>query len=210
MTSADPPGTARPDGAPAAAPGPSRRWHPSPGPRVTSWLVDWLVIGGWLGVLTLVGYLTRGSWTDAGTTTPTVRALLVTDLFVTLGTVVPYVLYLALTEASGARATLGKRVGHLVVAGQDGGRPTVAGVWLRNLVKAAPWQLAHLGVSRTLLDVQQGWAPVLVVASLVLAAACAVPSLVGGRGLHDRVAGTRVERASAEPVAPGATGRTGR
>ena len=204
MTPGETSGTTPPVGAPA--PG-RRRWHPSPGPRVASWLVDWLVVGVWLGVLTLVAFLTRGSWTADGTSTPTAGTLLATDLLVTLGTVVPYVLYLVLTETSGARATLGKRVNHLVVAGEDGGRATVTAVWLRNLVKAAPWQLAHLGVSRAVLDVQHGWAVAMVVASLVLAAACAVPSLVGGRGVHDRVAGTRVERSASQPVGPVATGQ---
>ncbi|HSP59814.1 MAG TPA: RDD family protein [Ornithinimicrobium sp.] len=202
MTSAGRPGPPDPDGGPvppAVVAGP--RWHPSPGPRVTSWLVDWAVVGAWLGVLTLVGLLVRGSWSTPQASAPTTGTLLLTDLLLTLGTVVPYVLYLALAESSPARATLGKRVGHLVVAGEHGGRAAAGAVWVRNLVKASPWQLAHLGVSRAVLDLQPGAAMVLVLLSLVLVAACAVPSLVGGRGLHDRLAGTRVERATGVPAA---------
>lgn len=54
------------------------------------------------------------------------------------------------------------------------------------------------GVSRAILEVQTPLAMTLTVLSLVLAGACMAPALVGGRGLHDRVAGTRVERVGSE------------
>ncbi|MGD8199959.1 RDD family protein [Ornithinimicrobium sp. W1679] len=201
--------TSRPPTPHGAGEGPGRagvprRWHPAPGPRVTSWLVDWAVVGGWLGVLTLVAFLAPSPWASAQPSTPTAGTLLLTDLLVTVATVVPYVLYLSLTETSRARATLGKRVAHLAVAGAEGGRAADGAVWVRNLVKASPWQLAHLGVSRAVLDVQPGAAAVLVVLSLALVAACAVPSLVGGRGVHDRMAGTRVEQVGGDGPAPAA------
>ncbi|ANS80683.1 hypothetical protein SGUI_3287 [Serinicoccus hydrothermalis] len=176
---------------------PSVAWRPpAPLARVRSWLGDWLVIGAWIGVLSLVGAVVvpRLELPGAGAATP--RGLLVADLVFTVITVLPWWLYLLLTESSGRRATLGKRWAGLVVAGAAGGVASAAAVWGRNLVKVAPWQLAHLGVSRSIYQVQTGWAAVFLGLSLALLAACAAPALAGGRGLHDRVAGTRVEGAA--------------
>lgn len=172
-------------------------WRPRPVARVRSWLGDWLVVAGWLGVLGLVGLLVRplldGS---AAPWSPSQRDLLVADLLITLATVVPYVIYLSVTESSPRRATVGKRWAGLVVADASGGPATAGQVWFRNIVKALPWQLAHLGVSRAIFEVQLPLALTLTVLSLVLAAACMAPALVGGRGVHDRLAGTRVQRAA--------------
>lgn len=175
----------------AAAP-----WRPAPAARVRSWLGDWLVVALWLGVLTLVGVLTRPLLGSDAPPAPVARQLLVADLLITLATVVPFVVYLAACESSRARATLGKRWAGLVVADVSGERAGAGQVWLRNIVKVLPWQVAHLGVSRAVFQVQPTTAVVLLVLSLVLLALCAAPALVAGQGLHDRMAGTRVQRAS--------------
>ena len=169
--------------------------RPAPVARVRSWLGDWLVIGVWIGVLTAVGAFLVPRLDLPGASATSVRGLLVADLIFTLITVLPWWLYLSITEASRRRATLGKRWAGLVVVGPTPGSAGRA-VWGRNLVKASPWQLAHLGVSRMLFELQTGWAVVFLVLSLGLLAACAVPALTGGQGIHDRVAGTRVERAT--------------
>lgn len=169
-------------------------WRPAPGPRVGSWLVDWAVVGAWLGVLTLVGFVLLPALGVPRTFAVNARSLLVSDLAITLATVVPYVCYLSLTESSARHATLGKRLTGLEVAALDGGAPSVSAVWLRNVVKAAPWQLGHLGAARGILEIQQGLGLVLTVLALALVAACAIPALVGGRGVHDRAAGTQVQR----------------
>ncbi|GGK62477.1 RDD family protein [Ornithinimicrobium pekingense] len=172
-------------------------WRPSPAARVRSWLGDWLVVAGWLALLTLLGVLVRPLLDVPGPAgAPGPRRVLAADLAISLVTVVPYVLYLFVTESSPRSASLGKRWAGLVVAGATGGPARTGQVFARNVVKALPWQVAHLGVSRAVLEVQLPIGMTLVVLSLVLAAACMVPSLVGGRGLHDRVAGTRVQRAS--------------
>jgi uncharacterized RDD family membrane protein YckC len=170
----------------------ARGTRPSPGARLRSWFGDWLVIGAWLLLLTLVSWL-GGLWSGApAPPRPTARELVVGDVAVTLATVVPFLLYLALSESSRHRATLGKRWAQLIVTAADGGPVSTSAVWTRNLVKVLPWQLAHLAVSRMVLDVQLTAAVVLDVASLLLLALVAVPALMGGQGLHDRVAGTRV------------------
>lgn len=175
---------------------PATTWRPAPWARVRSWLGDWLVVAVWLGVLTLVGFLVRPLLGSDAPAAPAARQLLVADLLITLATVVPFVVYLSVTESSRMRATLGKRWAGLVVADVSGERAGAGQVWLRNVVKALPWEVAHLGVSRAIFEVQTATAITLTVLSLVLAALCAAPALTGGRGLHDRMAGTRVERAS--------------
>lgn len=190
-------------GMPSAPPAP---WRPRPTARVRSWLGDWVVVALWLAVLTVVGLLVGQRLADAaGPSSPGAVPLLAADLAIMLATVVPYVVYLSVTESSPRRATLGKRWSGLVVADAEGGVARTGQIWLRNVVKALPWQLAHLGVSRAILEVQLPLATTLTVVSLLLAGACMAPALVGGRGLHDRLAGTRVERIPAEPAEP-ATG----
>lgn len=179
-------------------------WRPGPAARVRSWLGDWLVVAAWLALLTLVGLVVRPVLGGETSTAPGLRQLLLADLLITLGTVVPYVVYLATTESSRHRATVGKRWAGLVVADAAGGRAGTGRVWGRNLVKALPWQLAHLGASRAIFDLQLPLALTLEVLALALAAWCAGPALIGGRGLHDRVAGTRVQKASwASPAREG-------
>ena len=179
--------------------------RPSPVARVRSWLGDWAVVCLWLAVLTLVGLVVRLVIDLApAPATPSSGDLLRSDLLITVFTVLPYVAYLAVTESSARHATLGKRWAGLVVTDADGGAPSTAAVWWRNVLKALPWQLAHLGVSRAIFEVQTPWAMGLTVGSLLLLAACAVPALLGGRGIHDRLAGTRVQRlnAASDPLTP--------
>lgn len=170
-------------------------WRPSPRARVGSWLGDWAVVGVWLGVLALAGLVLAPALGISTTFEVTPTSLLVSDLLITVLTVLPYVCYLAFTESSARHATLGKRWAGLTVAALDGGPPATSAVWLRNLVKALPWQLGHLGATRGILEVQQDLGLALVALSLALAAACAAPALIGGRGVHDLAAGTRVQRA---------------
>lgn len=180
--------------APAQAP---RRLPPGPVSRVRSWLLDWLVVGAWLGVLAVVGLLVRPLLAPAGGDPTTARELLTADLLITVGTVVPYLLYLVLTETSSRRATLGKRWAGLRVAAGDGAAAGTRAVWVRNLVKVLSWQLGHLGFTRGMFEIQVGLGIGLGVAGTLLGLACAVPALVGGRGIHDTLAGTRVERRTA-------------
>lgn len=123
---------------------------PGPVARVRSWLLDWLVVGAWLGLLAVVGLVVRPLLPAGEAGARALGALLTADLLITVATVLPYLLYLALTESSPRRATLGKRWAHLRVAAADSSSPPAGGVWVRNLVK-----------------------------------------------VHDRVAGTRVERVAA-------------
>lgn len=170
---------------------------PGPVARVRSWLLDWLVVGAWLGVLAVLGLALRPLLPSDEAGPATMGTLLTADLLITVATVLPYLLYLALTESSPRRATLGKRWADLRVAAADGSSPVTGAVWVRNLVKVLAWQLGHLGFTRAMFETQVGLGIGLSVAGTLLGLACALPALVGGRGIHDRIAGTRVERVAA-------------
>jgi uncharacterized RDD family membrane protein YckC len=176
---------------------PATSFRPGPVARVRSWLGDWLVVAAWLALLTLLGVAVRPLLDLGGllgsAVPPAPRDVVVADIVITVLTVLPYIAYLSVSESSPRRATVGKRWAGLVVVGGSGGSAPKGAVWLRNVVKALPWQLAHLGVSRAILDVQLPLAFLLTLLALGLAAACAVPALIGRRGLHDRLAGTRVQ-----------------
>lgn len=179
------------------APAPPRL-RPGPVARVRSWLLDWLVVGAWLGVLAVIGLLVRPLLSpDDGGGSTTMRDLVVADLLITVATVLPYLLYLVLTESSSRRATLGKRWAGLRVVAADGSSPATSAVWVRNLVKVLSWQLGHLGFTRGMFEIQVGLGIGLAIAGTLLGLACAVPALVGGRGIHDTLARTRVERRTA-------------
>lgn len=174
---------------------PFRPDPPAPAPltRVTSWAVDWAVVAAWLGALAVAGFAVRAVVDlPARPTPPSGARLLAADAAITAATVVPYAAYLALSESSARQATLGKQVVGVVVVTDDGHRAGTGRIWARNLAKALPWQLAHLGVSRGIHDVQTPAAITFSTLGTLLGAACAVPPLVGCRGLHDVLAGTRV------------------
>ena len=106
-------------------------------PRVLAFLVDWLVIAAWGGLLFgLVMLLTGGApprlggpWSAQGIG------------FLTL--TVPVILYFALTESSPARASLGKRALGLVVVRDTGEGLPFPSSLLRTAIKLAPWELGH-------------------------------------------------------------------
>jgi uncharacterized RDD family membrane protein YckC len=109
----------------------------------------------------------------------------------------PVVLYLALSEASQAQATLGKRVLSLRVTATDSRRPTLARSLVRSALKFAPWELAHAAIWHTPgQPFVSPPAPRNVAGHLIalgLAAWYAASLFVGdGRTPYDRVAGTLV------------------
>ena len=70
----------------------------------------------------------------------------------------------------------------------------MAAIAQRNAVKLLPWQLAHLAVSRFILDEQVGAAVALDILAIVLVLVTIAMAVVDRRrrALHDRIAGTRV------------------
>ena len=165
-------------------------------PRLLASLIDLAVIGGWIGVLTGVGMVVRRFLPGHPPAVVSRRTRIAADVGIFAATVLPTGLYLGLTEAGAAQASLGKRRLGLRVVDQRGGRPGGARVALRTALKLLPWQLAHLSVARMMLAPDQRsrvtWPAY--VASLALSGLTVVLALrdTAGRALHDRAAGTRV------------------
>jgi uncharacterized RDD family membrane protein YckC len=177
---------------PAVASGGARWW-------ASGW--DYLVILGWLAVLTVAGLGVRTLMPPAPASQIAAPAA---DVVVFALTVLPVWVYLTATEAGRSNASWGKRRTGLRVTGADGGRSSPGRVALRNAVKLLPWQLAHLAVARILLD-PTATATAFVVVTYALSLVLPVVSVVMAwrdpwrRALHDRVAGTRVTTSPAGP-----------
>jgi uncharacterized RDD family membrane protein YckC len=174
----------RPAAASRPAPG-GRRW------RASFW--DYLVILGWLALLTLLALIVRLLLPPV----PTERTVspLAADAGVFLLTVLPAWVYLTATESGPERASWGKRRAGLHVTSAAGGGSSWRQVAGRNAVKLLPWQLAHVAVARIITGADE---PVTIWATYALSLLLAAVSLTMAwrdplrRALHDRVAHTRV------------------
>jgi uncharacterized RDD family membrane protein YckC len=168
----------------------------SPFRRVAAWLLDYLLIAGYLVLLTVVSLGLRFSSMQAGLTNALSRpvaAELVGFLLLTL----PVVLYFALCEASRLRATLGKRALRLAVVDENGGRLTARRALLREAVRFLPWELSHALLYRVALSTDRGSISFLVTVGFVVVYAIVLVYLVtlfigSHRTVYDRVAGSIV------------------
>lgn len=159
--------------------------------RSLSWWWDYLLILAWLVVVFLAVGLPQilGSWDLSSIWSDPVSA----DLAITLLTVVPYFLYLVVTETSAHHATWGKRRTGLTVTTIDETDPELGTILVRNLIKVLPWQLGHMGTMRLATSATPPpFAIWLEAGSLILLALIVVPIAFGRRGVHDLLAGTRV------------------
>ena len=110
--------------------------------RLIAFLWDYLLIVLYLGTLATVGV---GLWLSP--VGPVISDMflnpLAMDTLAFSTTVLPVMLYFAISESSPAGATWGKRRRRLRVTRMDGGRPGFSATILRSAVKFVPWQLAH-------------------------------------------------------------------
>jgi len=169
-------------------------------PRIAAFLLDYLLILAYLGVLALVGlFLTLGPLGEAWSilfSTPTRR-----DLLAFFTTVLPVSAYFVVSERSPAGATWGKRkLGLRVVDAQA--RPiSDAQAVIRSVVKFAPWQMAHTalihipGFPVAPQDPPTGSVWLLSAMWLLVATyLIGLTQLSGRRTLYDRISSTRVIR----------------
>ena len=154
---------------------------------------DYLVILGWLAVVTVLGVVV---WAvlPPGPATGAISPV-AADVVAFVVSVLPLWVYLTVTESGAAQATWGKRRTGLRVVDARGGRPRLGRAAVRNAVKLLPWQLAHVSVARIILET-----PDMVVVAVTYALSLIIPVVSIAmawrdplrRALHDRVAGTRV------------------
>lgn len=169
------------------------------GRRLASWGWDYLIILAWLiGVFVMVGVPSLLGWLDL----ERVWAQPITaDMAAAMLTVVPFLVYLVITESGAHHATWGKRRSGLAVARHGTAGPVgILQVIARNVIKVGPWQFGHLASMR--FAIQSGSQDLAVVAfwaSMLLLVLVAGPAIAGRRGLHDLVAGTRVVPTAARP-----------
>ena len=161
--------------------------------RIASWGWDYVAIVVWLGaVLAVIGLPQLLGWIDLEAVWSEPASA---DLGVAALTVIPYLVYLVVSEVAPARATWGKRrTGLVLYIPED--RSVVARVALRNAIKVLPWQLGHMSALRFAMpEVPTADALLLFLASILLLAAIVGPIPAGRRGLHDWAAGTDVRSA---------------
>jgi len=122
-----------------AGPGPTGATYAGPARRIAAFGLDWLVISGYIVLLTgatlLVGRLLGAAGAPPDAWVINVVA------FVTL--ILPVGLYFALLESGPGQATWGKRRLGLRVVTRAGGRLGRGRAVLRTAGKLLPWQLAH-------------------------------------------------------------------
>lgn len=113
---------------------------------------------------------------------------------------VPVALGFALAEASGWRATPGKRLLGLTVTSESGGRLRFRAALARNALKFLPWEMGHTIAQQAIYAGEGGvpawaWAPAIL--SLALPAWWIVALISSGRAPYDAWSATRVVHAPA-------------
>lgn len=126
---------------------------------------------------------------------PSLASSLAMNLVSFATTVLPFILYYCLQEASPAQATWGKRKAGIMVTALNGKRLTFWRALLRSVVKFLPWQIAHMSLFAMFYETAD---IILVVTGLVLAQAAALAYLLilvinkTHRTPYDWIAGTMV------------------
>jgi len=174
--------------------------------RVLASFVDYLVILGWmlvLAVFTALLWLLTGeiyNWLQLGPAGAQLLGFLVL--------VLPLGIYLYLSEASPAAATLGKRRMQLrVVNRRTGEQASKVQILLRTVIKLLPWEIAHFSVWNFVAIAATGstefpswlYAVAIFADLLPLLYLLLVAFEAEGRAPHDLIAGTKVVRFQPAP-----------
>lgn len=159
--------------------------------RLAAWLIDWLCIAVWVGLLAVVGFALYSTGALNG------LSLLAQNLFSFVVLIAPVTFALAALESRGGR-TPGKRALGLRVADAAASGPVSFGhALLRNALKIAlPWAIGHAavyGFTASASTATPSWVIALTVLAYVLPVAWVIGLFVGsGRTGYDFAAGTIV------------------
>jgi uncharacterized RDD family membrane protein YckC len=167
---------------------------------MAAWMLDYLVILGYLIVLTAASLGTQLSPAASVFSSALTRPI-TAELVGFLTLTGPVILYFALCEASTWQATLGKRALGLVVVGAGGTRLPFGRAIVREVVRFLPWEMAHALIWPLALPPHKeplaltigGFAAVYLLLIIYL-----ISLFVGSehRTIYDRLAGSRVLRRS--------------
>lgn len=169
--------------------------------RVLAFLIDYLIVVAYAGLLFLVVYLLNpGIITQTEPFAESInplRSQLIGFFTLTL----PVFLYFFLTENNSRHATIGKRIFKIEIASYPASALTTRKIFIRNLLKFLPWEIAHTGV-HWLVYYNQNGAETPVGVYIILT----IPQLImilyffsivfsrGHRSIYDSVAGTTVKK----------------
>lgn len=169
-------------------------------PRLLAFVLDYLILGGYLLLLLWVGVSLIGAipgFSERVGAQPLLGQLLG---FVTV--TLPVSLYFALSEASPRQATWGKRRLHLQVSDTAGARLSLPRALLRTALKFISWELAHTciwqlsaGASEPSPLILYGFILVWVLVGANLLSLLLTPRR---QALYDLLAGTQVTHLPAE------------
>ena len=110
--------------------------------RIAAFALDYLLIAGYLVILTIAGsFLALGPLGDGWQSL--LSSPIRMDLVAFVTTVLPVITYFTLLESSESGATWGKRRMRLRVVNLRGERLSRSRAIMRSAVKLMPWQLAH-------------------------------------------------------------------
>jgi uncharacterized RDD family membrane protein YckC len=185
----------------APASGPVGGEPATPWRRLLGFLVDYLLISVYLGLLTAISFIIQAAGPVAFPPATGLDPRLTGHAVQLLTLTLPVLLYFALAEAARRQATLGKQAVGVKVVTQDGGRPTLRRSLARSAVKFLPWELAHAALwvgegvpfTASLVLTPLSWG--LLATANLLAIGYLVSLFVGTRRTpYDRLAGTVVVR----------------
>lgn len=157
--------------------------------RIAAFMLDWLVILVWAGVLLTLVLIVSGGELPAPS--GPWRAQLLGFVAMTL----PVMAYFTLCEASGLGGTPGKKAVGLRVLGSDERRLGLGAAVVRNLVKFLPWEFGHLVAHQAVFSSDAGM-PGWIVPVMVVAFGGPLLWLIElfrtGRTPYDRISGATV------------------
>lgn len=163
--------------------------------RLTAFMVDWLVLFAVLAAPQFAIMTLTGSWFLDQDSSP-----VASWAWVGISVTLPSLAYFVLSDHTPRGQTFGKQVMKIGVRSDDAFRLTWSQALVRNIVKLIPWELTHIMIffpepfSED--DPSSGKLALMMLSSIAFVLWLVAPFFdrPSFRALHDRVAGTRVQR----------------
>jgi uncharacterized RDD family membrane protein YckC len=114
--------------------------------RIAAFGVDYLIIAAWIGLITAIGFGARALLGIESGPIVSQADKLRGHALAFLSLTLPVILYFAIAESSGWRATVGKRALGLRVLTVTGKRVGLGRSLVRSAIKFLPWEVAHTAI----------------------------------------------------------------